>query len=868
MGLTTMGIRNCMGKIVKPILSVFTLGLVGFAPFFRGLIFEREMSIHHYLVAMASLPVLVLLIFNSIKTNVGAAHGSCQKPGSAGSKANKGHHLPVRRLVTSPYFLALAGLTALYGLSFFKAINFREGLFTWLRHLDYLITFVLVFLAAGIWEKDRPQVSFVRWSLTIFAVAGTIVAAGGILTGQGIVSIDGGLFCGRLASTFLYPNSMAAYLMATVLMVIYLAVQNTRPLKAGAFAGMGFLIFLAILGSQSRGVWAMLPLILVIFTLGQKARKKFILLTTGILGLAIILSSLTVTPQVQQIQPNRGAFLWTLAGCLTTGIAWACCVAWFQKVSQSTALNNNGEKTIPQKLPATAGVVKPAISKASGRRIGIAIPGMICVILIIFAGYALINSHPGGTHETGISGNPLLNRFMHINITESNFQARMVYYADALKMVKDRPLLGWGGGGWDSGYPAYQSYNYISTTVHNHFLQVWVETGTLGLIMFIVPFLALSRSLLCLYHNRKTHTLTPETWTVGTAALTLGMHSAIDFDLSFSSIALLLWALLALFAYREVFLGVGFVRIKRKQPAQESQCSRGSEGTSAVRLTVLLILFLGLASIHLAACTFTLRAAAAMAQACTLAVQKGDEKAALEYIQAASRLDRWSAQYPMVQAQFLMAGIEHTPNLQAQEALAGESLYLASRAVELDSYNSDYRFFFARLLLANGQLEKTLTEAEQAKALKPWLIKTYEELNSIYINVAVQQLLRDQKEAANYNLRRVLVATREALAKKDTLPPRLNRLWDRSSDLTLTPALALTAGQSALLLEDYGQAENFLTRACQTEDKNAKAVAQLWLGVALQKSGDLSGAALRESACRASPEAEREYVMIKELVGW
>ena len=851
-----MDIGNHIRKIIKLSLILFAPSLVGLAPLFRGLIFEREMGIHHYLVAMASILVTVLLIFEFFGMYVRSTRSSCQRPGNAGGIANKGQQLPVRQLVTSPYFLALATLAVLYGLSFFQAINSREGLFVWLRHLDYLLSFVLIFLAAWIWEKDRQQATFIRWCLTIFAIAGTVVAAVGILTGQGIVSISGLDVGRRLASTFQYPNSLAAYLMATVLMVIYLAVQNPRPLRAGAFAGMAYLTFLAILGSQSRGVCVILPFVLALFTLGQTSRKKFVLLTTGSLGLAIILSNLTVAPQVQQLQPNWGAFLWTLAGCLTTGIAWGGCVIRFQNVPQWTSVNNNGEeKPIRQKVSATDWIIKFTYSKESGLLKRIAVPGMICAFLIIFAGAYLISNHLSGAHETGVSGNPLLNRLMLINASDNNFQARMVYYADALKMVRDRPLLGWGGGGWKSGYTAYQSYNYISTTVHNHFLQVWVEAGTLGLIMFIIPFLYLSRCLLCLYNIRTTHPLSPETWTVGTAALALGMHSIIDFDLSFSSISLLLWALLALIAYREMIF-------------KESQESCGSQKTGAVGLTVLMILLYSLASICLAGSTFILRTAEAEAKACALAIQKGDEEAALEHIQAANRLDRWSAQYPIMQAQLLIGNVERNPDPQVKKALAYESLNLVRRAVELDSYNQVNRFLLARLYLAIDQLENTLTEAGQAKALKLWFIKTYEEHNSIYVYVAIQQLLRGQKDAAVHTLRQVLTVTREAVVKQDTLSPRLNSLWDRRADLTLTPALALTAGQSALLLEDHNQAKDFLTRACQTDDQKTKAVAQLWLGVALQKSGDLSGAALQERVLQAYPDIESEYAILKQLVRW
>ncbi|MDF9408420.1 O-antigen ligase family protein [Pelotomaculum isophthalicicum JI] len=768
------------GKIFKYVLSISALGLVALAPFFRGLMFEREMSIHHCLVALISVLALIPLIF-------------CSDGPSDGRE-----RLPVRRMVKSPYFLALALLTVLYGLSSFQAVNSRESLFIWLRHVDYLLSFIIVYLAVGMWSKDKQQSTFMRWSLTVFAVAGTLVAAGGILTCQGIVSIDSGVAFGRLRSTFQYPNAMAAYLMATVLMAIHLAARNPRPLKAGVFAGMGFLIFLAILGSQSRGVWVMLPLILALFFFGQTARKRFILLTAVIFGLAISLSSLTVAPQAQQLQPNWRASLCTLAGFSVAGIIWG-------------------------------GFVKSWLSllKVYRARKKIIILGIICAILVVFAGTVLVRNHWDGAHEKGISGSPLLSRLMRVNTSENNFQSRMVYYTDALKMVKDRPLLGWGGGGWLSGYPAYQSYNYISTTVHNHFLQVWVEAGTLAMIVFIIPFLVLTRGLWRLYHTRKIRQLSPETWTIGVAALALGMHSAIDFDLSFSSIALLLWGLLALFACQEMVLG--FDRV--------SQDSFGSKRAGAVKFNVLLAIFLSLASISLAAGTITLRAGEAKAKACVLAIQKGDREAAIENIQAASRLDRWSAQHPIIQAQLLMSGIEDNPDPLAKNYLANESLNLVQRALKLDSYNSENHFMLARLYLANGNLEDTLAEAERAKVLQPWLIRTYEEYNSIYENVAVQQLLRGQKEEAGDTLRRVLAATQEAVSKKETLPTRLNSLWDKRSDLTLTPALALTAGQSALLLEDYNQAREFLNIACQAEDQKTKDVAQLWLGVAMRKGG-------------------------------
>ena len=60
-------------------------------------------------------------------------------------------------------------------------------------------------------------------------------------------------------------------------------------------------------------------------------------------------------------------------------------------------------------------------------------------------------------------------------------QERIFWSKEALGLIKKRPLLGYGGGGWETVYRSNQTYNYTSTQVHNDWLQLGVETGVLGL---------------------------------------------------------------------------------------------------------------------------------------------------------------------------------------------------------------------------------------------------------------------------------------------------------------------------------------------------------------------------------------------------
>jgi hypothetical protein len=60
-----------------------------------------------------------------------------------------------------------------------------------------------------------------------------------------------------------------------------------------------------------------------------------------------------------------------------------------------------------------------------------------------------------------------------------------------IDMIRERPLLGWGYGNYRKFRdPYYQRYPEVDTTAHAHnsFLQIWVDTGLLGLGAFVYLF--------------------------------------------------------------------------------------------------------------------------------------------------------------------------------------------------------------------------------------------------------------------------------------------------------------------------------------------------------------------------------------------
>jgi O-antigen ligase len=62
---------------------------------------------------------------------------------------------------------------------------------------------------------------------------------------------------------------------------------------------------------------------------------------------------------------------------------------------------------------------------------------------------------------------------------------RVLITKDSLKLIAQRPLLGWGLGTFPVVYPSVRSFhtNYRVNAAHNDYIQAAVETGLVGLLL-------------------------------------------------------------------------------------------------------------------------------------------------------------------------------------------------------------------------------------------------------------------------------------------------------------------------------------------------------------------------------------------------
>ncbi len=106
--------------------------------------------------------------------------------------------------------------------------------------------------------------------------------------------------------------------------------------------------------------------------------------------------------------------------------------------------------------------------------------------------------------------------------------ARGMFYQDAWQLFKEAPLLGRGGDAWRMLFTQVQSAPYVGNEVHSGYIEIALDLGIVGLLVFAFVGLALMRGV----WRRDRIGLLP----IGVLLL----HAVVDFDMSYGYYWLLL----------------------------------------------------------------------------------------------------------------------------------------------------------------------------------------------------------------------------------------------------------------------------------------------------------------------------------------
>ncbi|MDD4238244.1 MAG: O-antigen ligase family protein, partial [Desulfotomaculaceae bacterium] len=413
------------------------------------------------------------------------------------------------QFLSKPMDYAMLALPVIYLASAFQAVNYGLAVNELVKTMLY---FTLYWLVSRL-VRNKNEISTVLHASYLSAIG---VALAGLMTATGIIDINDGFLNGRIYSTFQYPNALASFLGALTFVGLYFwsrystddstgkhpaAWWDLSNLGSYLYAAGNFIIFAVFLGTKSDGGMMVFAIMLALFIVGlPKSRWP--------VSIHFLLFSIPAGITIWQFIPNATAgrmgqaWLWVLLGLvLTLAVQWLynCCA----------------RKGMLSWLGANKRIV------------------IVVALLVIITGSVVTGVYISGHSES-----------VQALVQDRNAIERLAFFQDAMKMFNERPILGWGGGGWEEAYRAYQSYLYNSNQVHGYFFQVMVEVGALGLLIVLGIWITFLHAAHRVYYRNKGDLETRFlVWTVTIAAITIGLHSVIDFDLSLSALTLVLWTM-------------------------------------------------------------------------------------------------------------------------------------------------------------------------------------------------------------------------------------------------------------------------------------------------------------------------------------
>jgi hypothetical protein len=712
-------------------------------------------------------------------------------------------------LLRTPLDWAVLAYSAAYLLSLIGAVHIGEAFYGFLKALNY---FMIYWMVTQVVKDYKHYVAV----LNILLAAGVGVASVGLLSATGYCHYPSAVVNGIIQSTLQYSNATAAYLAVMSLLAIVLWIRRQAWALKLVYGIAAYLCAMVVLAAVSKGAWLIWGIGAVLLLIGLPGLYKIkALYSLGLALAAAFTTSQKFLPAITGPDKNTGLPLLVIGivVVLAGQAVWEA-LAWLRR--------KRGSKM--------ATVVALALV-------------IVAAVLFFSAGDCLIVAAPQG----------LINEVSQILDTRnSSYSSRIDFYRWGFAIVKDYPVFGAGAGGWNALYHQYQDYLAFSTEVHNHFLQVWIEAGTLGFIAFLAIWVLFIGAVYKLFKRFKKKEAENKAelqdnwvliWGTAAAALALGVHAAFDFDLSIAALAILLWTLMALVNAALVMVTAPPFKIR---PAVNI--------SAAIALTLIMVY----CGSNYALANHYANAGAKLEK--SLYEENASQQSKSQNLLQAEDSYRRAVSLNSLDADYY-AGLSHVYAIYAtslkQAGQAGVHDYYSkartamARAEELKPYDIKTR----NSLLSNSvmleDLELSVRQAEWTVKINPNDINAYTvEGNVIWSATAHYLNLQDFDKAGQYA--RETVAIESRLNKQKQRVKEDSPLW-YGAKLDLAPKLRLNIGQAQYVLGQYQQSVNKLEPLI----KNGQLPeAYAWYAAGLYRLGQKDKA---EQIIRTCPQQYENY---------
>lgn len=558
-------------------------------------------------------------------------------------------------------------------LSSFGAVSRHGAFMAILIHVVYALLFTFGYVVIRS-EQYR------RYAVLVVHLSGYAVVLFGLVNWFGLklykdaVNMFSGEY--RLMSVFQYANTYGAFLIALTLSSLFIVTYARSRVLRFVSAAMLPLLLISLILTLSRGAWLAFPVLFVFFLLFLRPSRQVLYM---LYTLAAGIPALAVFSPVNRLgigQQEAFAF-----GRFALGVGLLIAA------SAATAILGH----------LISRYVEPRLDKwarlDAKRTHSMWLPlGSIAIVAglgtLLFK-TSLVAWLPDNIEQ----------RVSSINFAQHSVLERFSFYADALRISRDYPVFGAGGGAWNVLYEQYQSYPYQSSQVHSFFLQHLVETGWTGLLVLVVIF----AWILIQYMIRSLRSgLDESSFLFFILVVSLLVHSLIDFNFSYVVIGAIVYFSLGLLAQD----------LPRWSLSHEQTVTRAY--SVVLPLLLLFVLFVSIRTYD-----------GHLAYNKTNQLIAGGQPSAHELLAAANRAVQQSKQFAHLQNYFSIEQLLYNQ--------FNDPAYLSgmSQAVELmEKYEPERRdTFFSRyvLYLLEGKTDEAVRHLISGTEKYPWDLPIYTE---------------------------------------------------------------------------------------------------------------------------------------------
>lgn len=693
---------------------------------------------------------------------------------------------------------------AAYALTPLWAVHHKEAVIGVYRVIGCAVVY---FLATHLTAGDRRR-------NTLFGVifASTVlVSLAAFLATAGFMGLElGGEFAysKRMSSTLEYMNTFAIFAALGVIIGFGLWQRARSVITRSIIAAGIYLNVLGAMATQSRGSWLMLALGLIILfvAIGRKALIPYIF-RLCIVFIAVAISGKGFMDAF--LMDETGAFIFWLVLGLVAVIVLATVEGALPKLWQKMRMPQLFQQAL--------------------------VISLLVILAVTFGTYFAYT----GKHLPNPAGEMLavdvIERAATIGGQDSSFQGRMEMKNTAWALIKDHPM-GTSEGGWEAWYHNYQDRLYWSSEVHDHFLQIWVEGGTIAFLAYsafwIVLFWQVIRKLIGYIREEEDYPNGPLLAAAAVAAFILLLHSAFDFDLSLTAVAFILWAL------------AGALGNEVDEPLWQRKQKIPAPITPLVLLIMAAVLF----------------SPAMKELPAQVELEAAKQAVANQYYpRAIDKLERVLEISPDDGEAAGLLALQYAKRyeLKGSEEYLAQGMHYAKLAEELHPREVKTRWRITESMRIFGDAEELLRQQEELVKIAPKWPLAYQKLGE-----SLSLKLMGQLEEGN--ARRVSMYAAQLFEVGETA--ERNYILSRKNYLTKpAPRIYFMAGQAALLLNDEPEAQRFLELALK-EGIPAKEVMP-WLILAYQNSDPEKQAKMTEQYLLKDVEMNTEYTRLEKLIG-